>query len=386
MVRETDAIVIGAGLAGSSMAFALANEGWDVVLLDKDKFPRHKACGEFLSPESLATLRSLGLDKTVQALEPAVITQVRIHTERGASLQIPLPGPAWGVSRHALDAELQTAAKEHGVTVFTGSPVSMIAEDGDGYRVELGGKRGGDRFRSRIVIGAWGRQPFPETRTSRSEVNAAKSYVGIKSHYTARAEDSPFVDLYFFRGGYVGIAPVEGKRFNVAALLTSHALRNLGSSAAIQRIVDMAARNVPVIGERLKGAEPIAGTQAAVYPVKVRRVPRAWNGFPCVGDAIAVIPPFCGDGMSMALRSVELCAPLADACLKGNCTLEEWRQSYSRLVRQQFSGALRWGGMLERAMTHSVFSSWLLRFGMLAPKAAEFAVRATRLKTKGEWG
>lgn len=386
MIRETDAVVVGAGLAGSSMAFALANEGWNVVLLDKNKFPRHKACGEFLSPESLATLRSLGLDKTVQGLEPAVITQVRIHTERGASLEIPLPGPAWGVSRHALDAALQNAAKERGVSVLTGSPVSMIAEDGDGYCVELNGKRAGERFRSRIVIGAWGRRPFPATRPSQSEANASKSYVGIKSHYARRTDAAPFVDLYFFRGGYVGIAPVEGDRFNVAALLTSHAFRNLGSSAAIQRIVDMAARNVPVIGARLKGTEPIAGTQAAVYPVSVSRVPRAWNGFPCVGDAVAVIPPFCGDGMSMALRSVELCAPLADACLKGNSTFEEWRQSYSRLVRQQFSGALRWGGMLDRALTHSVFSSWLLRFGLLAPKAAEFAVRATRLKTKGEWG
>ncbi|CAA9373825.1 MAG: hypothetical protein AVDCRST_MAG93-8642, partial [uncultured Chloroflexia bacterium] len=68
---DWDMVIVGAGLAGSSLATALARGGWKVVLLEQGDFPRHKVCGEFLSPESQASLEALGLDRTVAALDPS---------------------------------------------------------------------------------------------------------------------------------------------------------------------------------------------------------------------------------------------------------------------------------------------------------------------------
>ncbi|MFC5527914.1 NAD(P)/FAD-dependent oxidoreductase [Cohnella yongneupensis] len=378
MYKEADAVVIGAGVAGSSMAYALAKKGWNVVLLDKEKYPRHKACGEFLSPESQFALQKFGLEHILRSLEPAIITKVRIHTEGGYSLEIPLPGQAWGLSRYALDSRLQSSAIEMGASLYTSCTVNNITANGEGYRVESCRSSDNFSFNTRAVIGAGGRRTLNGLREPKPSPNN-RTFVGIKSHYT-REDRSPVVDLYFFQGGYIGISPVEGGRLNIAALLLNSAFQSLGGSSVIERILEQACRNSPILKQRLAGVAPIPGTQAATFPVTVRRVPSAWNEIPCIGDAIAVIPPFCGDGMSMALRSVELCVPLADCYLRGQCAREEWKTEYTRLIKRHFSSALRWGNLLERVLSHSVLSSWLLRLGSFAPGTAQRLVRATRLK------
>ncbi|WP_027084628.1 NAD(P)/FAD-dependent oxidoreductase [Cohnella panacarvi] len=373
---ESDVVVIGAGIAGSSMAYRLAKDGWKVVLLDKNKYPRHKACGEFLSPEARSTLRRFELEEHVRALNPAEIVTVRIHSESGGRLEIPLPGQAWGVSRYALDAALQEAAAMKGASIHTPCAVSRVTQSERGNRVEGASENGPLELFGRVAIGAWGRRPFSANRTNAHA--GGRTYVGIKSHY-ASSDRQPIVDLYFFRGGYVGVSPVEGNRLNVAALVTCSAFQSLGASSALERILDGACKHVPEWKERLAGATPLTETRSATSPVLVRRTPTAWSDIPCIGDSLAVIPPFCGDGMSMALRSSELCAPLADDYLRGIITETEWRIQYTGLIERQFSGALRWGSVLERTLTQSVLCGVLLRLGAIWPKAAQALVRATRL-------
>ncbi|XID94725.1 FAD-dependent oxidoreductase [Paenibacillaceae bacterium WGS1546] len=378
MHEEVDAIVIGAGVAGGAIACGLAEKGWRVVLLDKGASLRHKACGEFLSPESVSSLRALKLDSLVRSRQPATVTLARLHTERGISLELPLPGPAIGLSRHALDAVLQDAAAERGAEWRAASPATAVAKTDAGYRVDVRSKSGDIRLTARIAIGAWGRRPFGGV-VPLSAASLARSYVGIKSHFIG-AGDAPIVDLYFFRGGYIGISPIEDGRTNVAGLIMRSEFRNAGGTDAIERILREAARRVPALAERLSGMTPVPGTQAAASPVGVRWKPLAWDGLPLVGDAAAAIPPFCGDGMAMALRSAELGAVLADAYLRGDCTLAEWKVRYSRQIRRQFGGALRWGSLLEYALAKPRLADGLLRLGAFAPGMAARMVRATRLK------
>ena len=376
---DADAVVIGAGVAGSGMAYALAKRGWNVVLLDKAKFPRHKACGEFLSPESQSTLRAWGLDGAVQACGPAAMTAVRLHTERGASLEVPLSAEAMGISRFALDSVLQASAAEAGARLLEGYSVTSVLSSESGYRVEcINSNKQKLAIHARIAIGAGGRRMGNLLRERRPEIPVS-SYIGIKSHFT-RSDRMPIVDLYFFRGGYLGIAPVERDRFNVAAIVRRSVYPKLPASAAIERILGEATRRIPALKERLAGAAPIPGTEAAAYPVTISSGPCAWSGMPLIGDAAAVIPPFCGDGMAMALRSAELCAPHADAYLRGEATLSQWRDVYTRQLEQHLGDALRWGSRLERMLSRPGFASLLLRVGRFAPGLAERAVRATRLR------
>lgn len=379
MPMYADAVVIGAGVAGSGIARALASEGWDVVLLDKDRFPRHKACGEFLSPEAHSSLQALGLAEALSGAEHSVITRARLHTERGATLEVPLPGQAWGISRYSLDARLQQAAADKGARLLSSCPVSEVTKTSGGYRIDCELEREPLTLQARVVIGASGRRPL-QAKAGFQAASPKRTFVGVKAHYRTKAEPLPIVDLYFFRGGYVGIAPVEDGRLNVAALFGGAAFREFGGgTAALDAALDEAVRTVPVLRERLDGRTAIPGTQAATYPVTVRPEPQAWREYPLVGDAVAVIPPFCGDGMAMALRSAELCAPLASAYLRGELTEAAWRETYAARVAKRFAGPLRWGSRLDRLLSKPVVGSLLLRAGVVAPWLAQRMVRQTRL-------
>ncbi len=103
-----DVVIVGAGLAGSGLATVLSNLGWDVLLVERRQLPQHKVCGEFLSPESQASLHALGMYNSVAELAPSRMDQAVLVSRLGRSVQVALPGDAWGVSRFTLDAALSS--------------------------------------------------------------------------------------------------------------------------------------------------------------------------------------------------------------------------------------------------------------------------------------
>ena len=387
MTLTVDALIVGAGVAGSALAHALARAGWSVLAADKASFPRHKACGEFLSPEAVRILRSLSLEAAVRDAEPALIRTARLHAERGGTLEIPLPEPALGVSRRALDAALQQAAREAGATVRTGCLVTEIREQGGYFQAELGADK--EPVLARTVISAWGRSPHRPVLSVAGGLDreASRGRIGVKAHWAvaadaaANAAEAPAVDLYFFRGGYVGFADVGGGKLNVAALLPEPAHGNGPGKADLARIVARAAERVPLLRQRLAGASFVPGTFAGAFPVIPRRRVRAWyGGLPLVGDAAAVIHPLCGDGIAMALRGAELCAPLADLHLRRIISREEWRRSYTAQLERSLAPALRWGDRLARWMDMPWAAASLLRTGAHMPGAAAHLFRLTRVR------
>src|SRR5690349_12707324 len=113
-----DCAIIGAGIAGSSAALALARAGRKVVLIERDTFPRDKLCGEFLSTEVLGELCALGVEDRARAAGPAEITRARFTSSSVRSLELDLGGTALGLSRRALDALLFDVAARAGATVI----------------------------------------------------------------------------------------------------------------------------------------------------------------------------------------------------------------------------------------------------------------------------
>ncbi len=92
-----------------------------------------------------------------------------------------------------------------------------------------------------------------------------------------------------------------------------------------------------------------------------------------------MVPPLCGDGMSMGLRSARLCATLADGYLRGEMSLSEWEREYMLSVRKEFTGPLRWGRLLQSLLGFPAVPRLLLGLAHLAPELAYEMVRATRL-------
>lgn len=378
--RETvDVVILGAGIAGSCMAILLARRGWKVALLDRRAFPRHKTCGEFLSPEAVGSLIALGLEERLRALEPAVIRHARLHFAGGASVGVPLPGIGWGISRYELDGALHDEARLAGAEVADGTAVTAIARLGDGY--ELAFKRAGvhSALRARTAIGAWGGNGAPANVPDARDLHAAYCpYLGVKTHLTGcRTEEDDRLDMYFFDGGYVGLSSAGNGIVNAAALLDARSFKRR-ESTVVGWLTAAGGRNAR-LALRLEGAVPVAGSQAAVSPVRVYGEPLPWNGVPLIGDACVTIPPLCGDGMSMAIRSAQLCAIQADRFLRGEAALEQWETEYSAAVRRQFRGPLRWGRLLQRAADDRRLTKLAAASAALVPGIVGRLAKATRL-------
>jgi flavin-dependent dehydrogenase len=369
-----DVVVLGAGLAGSSIAHVLSGLGWDVLLLERHSFPRHKVCGEFLSPEAQTSLRAMALYDTVHSLSPAPIEQARLVSRQGLALQLALPGQAWGLSRFALDAALATAAEQKGAELRLGVTATAINPSKAGFEVTVRSEAKTAVIQARAVLAACGRHSEPAL-PPRATSAQRQLYVGLKCHYEG-VTMPPWVELFFFPGGYAGVSPVEGGRVNLCLLMTQAALARAGKQ--ISAALDWVISQHQGLSRRLAGGKRLPETELAVAPVDTGRPTVPWDGVACLGDAAVMIPPLCGDGMAMALRSAELCAPLAHDFLRGQLSLSGWAVAYETAWRAEFERPVRLGRFLQRLLSLPLLSEAALGLGRLAPSLADKFVRATR--------
>lgn len=379
MEHDVDVVVLGGGISGSCIAKALAEKQWETALIDRRAFPRHKVCGEFLSPESQSTLDSLGLTETVTSLHPTRIERAQLIFEQGGEIELQIPGAAWGLSRYVMDEALHTAAMQTGAQLHLSTTVTGIDQHRKGYIVRTKQGKDTNLFHARAVIAAWGANSRitnsghrPDTAASRQQ-----AYIGVKTHY-AGLKMEPMIEMYFFHGGYLGLCPVEDGSVNAAALLNRSEFVKAGKS--VLSILEAAIQRNRRLAERLATAVPVHNTQAAIAPVYLQHKPAPWKGLPRLGDAAAIIAPLCGDGMSMALRSAALCAPLADSFLRGSISLLEWEQRYTQTIREEFASPLRWGSLLQWLISKPTVQQLLPSAARFVPLLANGLVRATRLK------
>ncbi|MFD0588983.1 NAD(P)/FAD-dependent oxidoreductase [Paenibacillus sp. GCM10027627] len=440
MARMHDVIVLGAGVAGSATAKLLAEKGWDTLLVDRHRFPKHKVCGEFLSPESQDTLSRIGLLEEIKPLSPSLIANAAIYMRGGNAIRFTLPAPGFGLSRYRLDSSLHHAALSAGAQLRQGETAVALERDEQGYIVYLRNGQQVEQLRARLVISACGGTGGPSLGTSGSLMtdgglqregqasfrppflsqsrysgnktqrrdSVAQGLVGVKMHFEyAGKRESDFdtkgddvdpestlarykrngaesaaiegiVELYFFRGGYAGLNAIEDGRVNVAALLDKRELPKGGQS--VIAMLEEAANRHPRLKERLDSMKPLHETAAAVSPVRISPNPVPWKSGPLVGDAICRIPPLCGDGMSMALRSSELCAMYADRLLKGDCTIADLERGYSAAISAEFAGPLKWGVFAQSLLSSPLLASVLPGLARLAPGAVVGMFQATRLR------
>ena len=371
---DYDAAVIGAGPAGSSMAAALAASGWQVLLIERERFPRHKVCGEFLSPEAQHTLSSLGLGQALTSFQPVSLSHAELVSRRGTRLLTPMPAPGWGLSRLAMDARLADSAVQQGATMWQGSTVVDVRAKEGKATVTVRRENGTDNVRVRTAIMAGGRAVSSKLLDHPAKRETDRLNVGIKAHY-ADVTMPNRVEVYLFDGGYVGINPIETGNANVCLLASYAAFAAADRDPS--RLFDRIAVQNPAFGDRLSGARMLTQSLCSVGAVDTGRPSRPWNGMAVLGDTATMIPPLCGDGMAMALHSAALCLPYANAYLRNEIDQTVWQSRYVADWHAAFDHRLRMGRLLQ-AMLTSRGADRLLRLGGRLPAVANYFVRATR--------
>lgn len=382
-----DVVVIGAGLAGSTVATLLARDGRDVSLFEKETFPRDKLCGEFLSPESQKTLDDLGLKSRLTADAPK-IRAARFTAPSGATVHAELPAPALGISRLRLDEALFEAAGSAGADAFEGHKVVDIEGSGADKRLQVRSRHDEATVHARTVVCAYGRRTTLDRVLERPFMQRQHPYVGFKRHHRARdnprgrrtdAELGGHVEIHGFEGGYCGMSHIETGEINVCMLLEQRFVDGIERPTWPEIAAAIAAAN-PRLATRLDGLEPSEDGMHAVAQVPFELKTPFEDGIFYCGDAAGMIAPLTGDGQAMALESARM---LADVLLElaprpDSADIETAGGRWRRRWRMRYEPRLRLGRKLQWLLFRRVPLELGVRAIGAIPGLADALARWTR--------
>lgn len=334
MGNQIEHLVIGGGPAGSMLAMNLGAAGRQVVLLEKERAPHHKVCGEFLSREAVLYLEQAGIEP--RQLGAAEITRVRL-TSGKRTVEAPLPFTALSLSRLALDEALLTRAQQAGCEVRRGAVAERLAMANSAWCVQL---RRSENIHAKTVFLATGKH---DLHAWERRGGSQSDLVGFKMHWRLSPAQTAALrgamELFLFPAGYGGLSLIEDETANLCFVVRRRRLAALGGWTELLRSI---CHQSPLLRERLSNATACWTKPLAISPIPYGYLDGAADGLWRVGDQAAVIPSFTGDGMSIALHSGRLAAEMY---LAGSSPEE-----YARCLSHQLSGSMRFASMLSRAM------------------------------------
>lgn len=339
---DTEIAVVGAGPGGSTLAALLAARGLEVVLLDRDEFPRDKVCGEFLSWDAIPILELIGALGEIDAAGAATIGRCSIVLS-DRELEFELPLPARGISRARLDSLLIRRARELGVRVFERCAASRVEPRGRaGGFVLARDEQGHDmRVNARVLVGSWGRWGRLDVQLQRRFTRQRrKRHFGFKRHYESLPADDGMIRLYSFDRGYLGVSPVETGRTNVCGLVHDSRLRGLRSGWP--SLVETIRTEGPHLDDLFRERRPAQDDFVSSEPVIFTAREPAVDGMLLIGDAAGLIDPLAGNGMAMAMQSALLAAGSILQSLSGGSLGEMSETLYHRTHARWFDGRIRW--------------------------------------------
>ena len=373
-----DVGVVGGGIAGLTAATALARRGRRVALFEAKRYPFHRLCGEFLSPEFEALSATVGFDVSPLAAIAAPMRRTRFTAPRGRPFEDALPGVALGVSRYAIDAELARQARAAGVELFEGEKVRAVrggGPDGSSAIVTDAGE-----VECRRVVLATGKLRTEWRRLVVGGELAEAQHgplMGLKQHGHLDGVGD-VVEIHTFPGGYCGVNPIEGGRVNVCLIARTAAFK---PHKKPERFLDWIASRNRHLGARLAAFRPLDEPVLAVQshfdtgPVDESLRPREAL---LAGDASGMVSPLAGEGMCLALRGGRAAAVLLDAHLSGRVGWDQVLRLARECEQDEKGGLMRLGKVLEAALFQPALASSLISLLSVAGPLRRAAIVGTR--------
>lgn len=374
---DSDVLIVGAGPAGCALGGLLAADGFHVTIVDRQRHPRPKPCGELLNPGAVRLLEALGLGSALQALAPAEILGWRMCTDGAPEAIGRYADSARGLSvaRARLDAVLASWAVRQGVTLVENTLVrsATVMPYPTAHTIEADGSRG--ERTARVLVGADGLQSMIARSLDPDRPAPGKRKLSLTAHLRGRLDRTDFGMVHISDDATVGLAPISrsGDEWNVTVVVDAHRFGSQVASdpASFHRRV-LAATGLhwdvpPLLTEGPWASGP--------FDRPIRRV--SGTGMLLVGDASGYYDPLTGQGVYRALRSAQLAFDVLRAALEAP-DLVPAAARFSIYARE-LRASIRPGRSIQRAVEFVVSHGALRRraFARLAacPRAADRLVR-----------
>ncbi|MEO7264240.1 MAG: NAD(P)/FAD-dependent oxidoreductase [Ferruginibacter sp.] len=370
-----DMAIIGGGLAGLSLSILMAGKGYNVILFEKEQYPFHKVCGEYISMESWNFLESLGLP--LSELNLPKIKNLEVSSPSGNMLKHSLDLGGFGISRYMLDNTLKEIAITQGVILHEQTKADDIIFERDYFNI----KTAKGNFSSKVCAGSFGKRSNLDVKWKRHFTISAKgslqNYVGIKYH-VKYPQPADTIALHNFSDGYCGISNIEDGKCCLCYLTISANLKKSGNN------IEAMEKNILAINPHLEKifvqAEKLYDTPLSISQISFQQKSPVENHVLMIGDAAGMITPLCGNGMSRAMHGAKIASEFIDAFLKGKNSRAEMESLYSGAWKKHFSGRLRMGRNIQRFFGNKHVTELFIKSMKLLPSLTQWLIKQTHGK------
>ncbi|MCF6348785.1 MAG: NAD(P)/FAD-dependent oxidoreductase [Flavobacteriaceae bacterium] len=358
-----DLIIVGGGLAGLVSAIHLSKQGIEVLVIEKNTYPRHKVCGEYVSNEVLPYLQSLGVDPL--KLGAKKINRFMLSTPKNKVIETQLPLGGFGISRYTLDHALVQKSKENGAIIIQDTVTDIKFLD-DEFSIIT--KNGGS-YKAKVVIGAHGKRSNIDVTLNRNFIKNKSPLLAVKTHLKGDFPDD-LVALHNFKGGYCGLSKVENDSINVCYIADFKSFQKFKNIQDFQQKIlykNTYLKNV------FENSEPVFSKPLTISQLSFSSKKPVEQHVLMCGDSAGMIHPLSGNGMSMAIRSAQMLSKLLINYFAGTIKSREMLEiMYEKTWNNEFKKRLKTGHIVASLFKMDYFSELMLlglkNFPGLLPK------------------
>jgi flavin-dependent dehydrogenase len=333
-ITNFDVIIIGGGLAGLCNSIHLSKYGKKVLLIEKNSYPKHKVCGEYISNEVLPYLNFL--DVNPFEFGAVKIDKFQLSTTRNKIISAKLPLGGFGISRYTLDHLLAEKAKENSTVILQDSVINVRFSN-NVFSVET---KENDQFTSKIAIGSFGKRSLLDVKMERDFIKKKAPYLGIKIHVKGNFS-SDLVALHNFMGGYCGVSKVENDAINLCYITSFSSFKKYKT---IENFQEQVVFKNQFLKEIFTNSIAVFEKPLTISQISFETKKPVENHMLMSGDAAGMIHPLCGNGMSMAIQSAQMASKLILNYLNGEIESRiKLEKSYIRQWNKKFKLRLKVG-------------------------------------------